>query len=237
MSAFVRLDTMRTQVRYRANLESQTAFITNAEINSYLNYWLRDLYDLVVQARGQDSVRKTQSISTVSGTASYSLASDFYQLLSVDATLGTNLVQTLRPYMEADRNRFQWVPGWSYSSPAFYRIIGSTALSGASPSSPSIKFIPTPSGVYTVTVNYVPTFTDLSSDSDTVESFNGWDLYAIFRTVADCQAKGEEDPSYAMGQAADIKQRIASLAGQKDAGNAERVHDIYAGDTYPWGIY
>lgn len=228
MASNVSFGTMVSSVLMRANMEN-SLFITAAEVREYLNYALADLYDLLVKARAQEFYRSTFTINTVNGTATYALPTDFYELTSVDITLGSNIVLTARPYMEAERNRFRWYPGWFYNQPVYYRLQGN-----------SIGFIPVPSGAFTVTLNYYPTFTKFATngtqDASTFDGVNGWEEYAVWKAAADCIAKEENDPAYALGKVAELRARIEGLAALRDAGNAERVHDV-TGDMTPWSGY
>lgn len=215
MSLAVPLSTMRTEVRRRANIENST-FITDAEIDALLNEGLNEVYDLLVQARAQEYKRSASTITTVAGTSAYALPSDFYELLSVDIQYGSNLVMSARPYAEFERNMYKWLPGWQLNAPVYYRLQGN-----------NINFIPVPSGAYSVTLNYYPAYTTLVNNSDTFDGVSGWEAYGIWFAVAACQSKHKTmDPSFAMGRVAELKRRIEGLAALRDAGNAERVHDV-----------
>ncbi|NBW08775.1 MAG: hypothetical protein EBR82_12200 [Caulobacteraceae bacterium] len=223
MASAQSLTNMILAVRRRANIESQVGFISDAEITEYLNYCLSDLYDQLVQAGGQPWYRNSYTFTAVNNTSAYSLPTDFYRLVSVDIALGGGLVISARPYMEAERNRFRWYyQGWFAGRPVFYRLLGN-----------QINFIPTPSGSYSITLNYYPTFTKLVSGSDTFDGVNGWEELAVWKAAAYCKAKGDEDPGYCEAQAAKLQERIDALAAQRDAENPERVHDVTV-DLYPW---
>lgn len=247
MSAPITLGAMLNSVRLRANLENQTGFIADAEIYEHLNYGIGELYDLLIAARAQEYYRNSISFNTTANQAFYSFSSigitDFYQLVSLDVQLGTNITISARPYMEAERNRFKWYPGWFYNMPVYYRILGGAVTSGSpaggSSANSGISFIPAPSGAFNVTVNYYPVFTPFatngSASSSTFDGINGWEEYAIWRATAACKAKGDEDPAFALSMLASMKERIQGLAASHDGGNAERVHDVTA-DYDPFGV-
>lgn len=224
MSSPVTLAQMILAVRRRANIESQTGFITDAELTEYLNYCCSDLYDRLVQAGGQEWFRKSSTFSTNSTTDTYTLPPDFYRLTSVDATLSTNIVLTCRPFMEEERNQYKWYPGWLYDRPVFYRLLGMN----------QIRFIPTPNGTFTIGLNYYPVFAKMVQQQDTFEGINGWEEEPIWRAAAYAKAKGEEDPSFAMARVQELQQRIDALAQTRDATGPERVHDVDGG-YLPWG--
>lgn len=223
MASTATLTNMILAVRRRANIESQTGFVSDLEITEYLNYCLSDLYDRLVQAGGQPWYRQTNTLTMVNGTASYALPADFYRLVSVDINIGNNVVVSARPYMEFERNRFKWFyQGWFSSRPIYYRLLGS-----------NINFVPVPNAAFTVTLNYYPAFTKLVNGSDTFDGVNGWEEWAIWRTAAYCKAKGDEDPSYCQQMAAELAARIDGIAQARDAENPERVHEVDA-DADPW---
>lgn len=230
MAASVTLSSMISSVRRRANIENQTSFISDAEITEYLNAGLSALYDMLVQAGGQPWYRASKTFSTSGNTAFYSFATigatDFYVMQSVDVQLGSNNVPTVsaRPYMEFERNRYKFYPGWTYATPIYYRIQDS-----------GINFIPGPSGTFAITLNYYPVFVHLVNGSDTFDGVNGWEEYAIWKAVADCRGKGDEDPSYALGKAKELELKIQSMSEQRDAGAPERMTETDS--DYGWGDF
>lgn len=224
MASSVKLKDMILSVRRRADIVSQTGFISDAEITEYLNYCISDLYDLLVQAGGQEFFRKTQKFTTNNNTDTYDLrivAPDFYRLISVDAYLSgdaspnSNIVLSVKPFMEEERNRFKWYPGWLYNRPVYYRLQGN-----------NITFIPAPSGNFTVGLNYFPEYHPLVSDNDDFDGINGWEEHAIWRAAAYCKQKGEDDPSFCMARVSELESRINALAQTRDSRGAERVNDV-----------
>lgn len=225
MAASVSLSEMILGVRRRANIENQTDFINDSELTEYINAGCQDLYDKLVQAGGQPWFRSTYTFTTVAGTSDYALPSQFYRLASVDIDMGGGLFISALPYMENERNKFRWFyQGWFAGRPVYYRMIGS-----------SMRFIPSPTGGYSVTLNYYPVFPKLSSGSDAFDGINGWEEYVIWLAVAACKAKSDEDPGFAMAEISRLNARIEALAAQRDAYGAERINDVYGDDWSPWG--
>src|SRR5579862_4928716 len=102
MSAPVKLATLIQEVRRRANLEYQVGFISDAEIASYLNYGLSEVYDMLVAVKGQEWFVASYVFATNLNTASYSLPGDIYQLMTVDVNLGNNITLSARPWMPSE---------------------------------------------------------------------------------------------------------------------------------------
>jgi hypothetical protein len=234
LSAPVAFSTLVLQAQRRANIDSEPGPVSTAEVRDYLNEGLTAFHDLLVGARGQEHCRKSQTFNTVAGTAAYPLASDFYELISIDIQLAPNQLLNAEPYMESERNAFKLYPawaGWFLSMPVFYRIQGTASDQNVSAvTEKTLNFIPTPQAAYPITVNYVwryPTFdTAGSQDTNLVNGVNGWELYAVWYAVAAIKNRLREDASFAMSKMAELKARIESLAPQNDAGRAERIRDV-----------
>lgn len=224
MASSVTLTSLIQSVRRRANIENQTAFIPDTEITEYLNAGLAALYDLLVQAGAQPWYRNSSTITTNGSSTSYPLPADFYEMQSVDVQLGQGGIPTItaRPYMEYERNRYKYYPGWLYGTPVYYRLQGQ-----------NINFIPAPNASFNVILNYYPIFTKLVSGGDTFDGVNGWEEYAIWKATADCKAKLEEDPSYALSMMEKLERKIQSMSEQRDTGAAERMTETDA-DGWPY---
>lgn len=237
------LSTMLTDVIQRANLENFVAesgtFISKPELRGYLNETIAELYDMLVEARGQEYYRKEYTFQTINNQPSYALPPDFYELISVDIFLAPNIVLTAHPYMESERNRFRWYPGWFYNMPVYYRLLGSQSATGAALMPARINFIPAPSAVYSITLNYIAAFrpflTDGTEDLYIFDGINGWEGFATWNVAAICLEKMQKDSSYARARAEEFKRRIQGLAADRDAGSPERPHDV-SSDYSPWGV-
>lgn len=242
MSAPVTLGAIVAGIQQRANIENFTGFISAAEVRGYANEELAELWDLLMSARAQEHMRRSSTITTVSGTSAYSIPTDMEQLISVDYQYAAGQYQAIRPYMESERNMFRFFPaaaGWYYGQPVYYRIQGATNLQGVSITQKQINFIPTPQAAYTVILNYYPVFvpfaTDGTADAQFFEGVNGWEGYAIWGAAATCKAKLKEDPSFCLGKKGEYRARIEELAAQNDAGQAERIQDVATYDYGWWG--
>lgn len=198
-------------VRQRAGMENST-FVTPAEITEYLNQELAELYWHLVTNEGQVHLRSSGSISVVAGTATYALSglTSFWQLQGVEATIN-GIVKTLRPFNEAERADLQ-LDGTIH--PVRYRIQGA-----------NIEFLPA-TETFTATVYFTPHQTRLATDSDTFDGYNGFEIAAIYGTVAQCLAKEESDPTFWEMRKDKVYAQIDALAARRDVGAPERVQDV-----------
>ena len=241
------LGTMVQQIATRANLTgfvpayptTGTALFSWAELRDLCNEIGAEYHDMLVSARAMEFFRKAFTIATVANVASYSLPDDFYELISVDIFIAPNQVLSARPYMEAQRNQFRWYPGWFYNTPVLFRLQGSPTTIAAVLQPGVINLTPQPGAVSTVVLNYIPTFrkwaTDGTEDAYEFDGVNGWEMFIVWKVVAYCLEKRLMDSSFAQARAEQVKQRIMDLAVDRDAGDAEVVHDV-AADYEPFGF-
>lgn len=226
----VQLINMTTEVRRRGNFETNdqaNAFATDAEIWALLNSYLDEFYDELINAKGPAYFRATpQAITTTPSQSSYPLASDFYKLISVDITWGLNIVRSCRPFEEAERNRFKWVPGWNYDCDVYYQIQGSVQDVTSPPSPKVIVFQPSPTSATAVTVNYCPTRPQLTNPIHQIDSINGWTDFAIYSAIADLKDKDEADSGPFRARAEVIRARIRGLADAVDLAEPARVQRV-----------
>lgn len=243
MSAPVAFSTLLLQLQQRANLENRVGFIPLAEQRSYLNEGLQEFHELVVAARGQGTFRRAQTFNALLGITDYPLAADFFAVDSVDIQLSPNQFLTATPYMEYERNAFRLYPafsGWYFGAPVYYRVIGSAAAENvAIVAEKVIRFMPAPQAIYPISVNYIYAFPifDLAgaNDANVLDSVNGWTQYAVWWAVSACKHKLKEDASFALGRMAALRSRIEALAGETDAGAAERIKDVTVDyDSITW---
>ncbi len=235
MAAAVTVGGMVTSVRRRTNLERNFNFIPDVEIVEYIDEFGAELYDLLCEVGGQEWFRKTWEIVTRAASGSdpgdtYPLPPDFLKLTSAEIVYAANVVQPIAPYMETERAAFTRLTGWNIGSPAWYRMLGKD----------KIRFIPQPGGAYTVNLNGYPiydrfaskvTYTDstnrtLLNGQASFDGINGWEAYVIWKVVATCQGKQKVDPSLALSRAAEMADRIRTMAQNRDMTNNERVQDV-----------
>lgn len=217
MAASRTLAQMRATVRQLADLENQTDWADDDELDERLNEWLQALYDKLISARGHEYYAKSTAVTLVGGTASYSLPSDFYELSAVIAT---------------DGSRYQDVHPWQSQELAglldFEQTVGSVTIYDyhyrIQAAQLEIRPKPTATG-HTLELRYIPSMTRLDADLDTFDGVNGWERYACLGAAVDFMNKEESDSSSLQMELRRIEARIDKLAGSRDAGHPERIQD------------
>lgn len=219
MARTVALSSLRTQIRQRADLEN-SEFVTDAELTTWINASATELYDLLVAAYGQDYYLTSDSISVVSGTATYALPADFYQMTGLDIPYNGQVL-TVRPFRWHERNRRSDLDGDLFN--LRYQIQGG-----------NLKFIPTPAATVTATLWYIPAFTSLAADDDTLDGINGWEEFVVIDCAIKARIKEEAGTTELERAKAYVLKRIEDMKGNRDSAEPMRVQDITSTDDSTW---
>ena len=149
MTDFVALNTLRDEARQHAD-QVNSEFVTDAELNGYLNNSWSELYDILVSKYQDDYFLTSTSITVTSGTSTYSLPSDFYKARGVDLNINDNQNTPLQRYTFADRTRDSLV---RYARDVKYRIQANNIVFAPSPSNntATLWYIPHPRKLQSVT--------------------------------------------------------------------------------------
>ncbi len=220
--ATLALSTIRQRCRERSDMEA-SQFITDDELNFYINQSIAELHDMLVQAYGSDYYVKNVTFQTVGQQEAYDLSTiitddDFYKLRALDARLNGDDWFTLQRFNFNERNRFQHFGVWDYLgiTNVRYRIVGN-----------ELRFVPIPDSTVDVRVWYVPRAATLVADTDTYNDFNGWIEYVIVDCAIKMLNKEESDVSVLLAEKQLLKRRIEEVANNRDASQPESIEDIY----------
>jgi hypothetical protein len=229
MATTMTLAELRTATRQRADMVN-SQFISDSELNSYINQSYFELYDLLVQKYGDDYYVASPYIFTTDGVNNFfSLPSDFYKLLGVDLALSNtnDSFVTIRPFNFGDRNR--------YAVPNFQSFYGVTNLRYRLKAN-QLWLTPIPGANQKIQIWYVPRLATLAIDSDTCDGISGWTEYVIIDAAIKCLQKEESDVSVLMAQKMAMIQRIQNAAENRDAANPSTVVDSqYTDFWWPTG--
>lgn len=262
--ALITMATLVARVRQAADLEGSDGPVTDAEIKGQLVLAIQRLYEMLIEARGQEYYRATMELDVTAGQSIYSLPSDFFQLLALfgadsrvmAATSATFIASDsgnsgrwglLRPFgmlelgtlLGANR-RDQW--GAQADRWPRYRLRGTQYPAGEAPPGfveQSIELRPAPTSGWTLRLEYLPAALASTSDSAVVQGINGWEEVVVLKVAAYCKAKQEQDVGYLVARVKEETDRIQALARARDAGSSEPgvidVCGILDGPAYPGG--
>ena len=225
------------RVRQRADMESND-FVSDLEVQTYINAGLAELHDILIQTYGQDYYVSNATFNTVAGTDTYPInsstsgpnISNFYKLRGMDAKVNGADYFTLRPFNFNERNVYQNWGSWSLLglTNIRYRMVGD-----------NIVFTPQPDNVTEVKVWFIPTAQQFDSatpatSTTTFADINGYAEYVVIDAAIKCLQKEESDVQVLMAQKTAMKRRIEEAANNRDAGSPLQVSDIYGENNYQW---
>jgi len=187
----VTLATLRQRIRQRANMEN-SQFVTDSEIDGYINDSIARLYDLIIDHRGEQYFESEQNITLTKGTSEYDLPSDFYKVVSLEDDSGFPIdTFNRRDYLHKSRH-------------IKYNIMNNKLKFNRNDYSGNVKLW------------YVPLAPTLSDDADTADFYNGWDRFVIVDAAIVCLNKEESDTSQLERELMTLERRIQNSSDKND---------------------
>lgn len=212
------LSLLEAEARKRADVESFDARHPSSDVRRYLNQGGTELRDIIIDVRGRSHFRKFpgHTIVTDGVNTRFALPTDFLRLIS--ARVAGSGGYTLSNFTTEEEPELR-DPGLSgCSSPTHYDYQPGY-----------LEILPLPTAGVTIVVDYIPLYTDLVNDDDTLsEAFNGWEEYVIVFAARCIAVKDElwELKRALDAELARLTARIQKLAAGRDAFRAERVKDV-----------
>ena len=216
MATFTESD-LRTRARRRADMENST-FVSDAEIQDYLNSSISELHDYMVKSY-EDYFVSEQTYSVPIATGGANLPDDFYKALGVDYDSG-GITSTLKAYSFSERN--------VYNTP--YAVIDRLAEPMYKVEGNKIKLIPNNSQSGTITLYYVPQATQFSSTVTEIENvIPGFEEYVVVATAIRMLMKEESDFRALENERQQLSSRIIRAISPRDASGSFSIRDVRKG--------
>lgn len=219
--ASVALKTIRDLARLYADSRPgggrKKKFIGDEPLNGLVNHALRELYELLVRARGHEYYETVDtSLTTATNVATVNLPADCFQLLSIALRWGTQDLEPLDA-LEAidDRAGFVRYGVWSRDAEKAFRMRGNV-----------IELFPTPKTATPLELRYVPNFTELTSDNATFDSINGWEKLVALRVALEMLTIGGDSTGAVEKLYEREFERVEGIAGERAAAHPKRVRDV-----------
>ena len=215
------LSDLRASARRYADMES-SAFVTDAEVDAYLNLGVRHLWALLFHEDIDRFVTDTE-ISTVSGTREYTLPDDFIsmRLVEVLASSGSEDAYPIKAYNLSEghtTNTGHFGSAYSMGESLRYAIYGQ----GLTGSGTRIRFDPDPGG-RTFRIWYVAAPPTLTADGDLFDGVLAWEEWVTLWAAEQMLIKEESDPSLLIRRRQEVTSIIRKVAGSRDVGSAHHV--------------
>jgi hypothetical protein len=223
--ASVTLLELRNRSRQRADMVN-SKFVTDAELNTYINASNAELYDLLINSRGENYFVLSYNFTTSINQDTYALPADFYKLMGVDFVTSSTQAITLKAFRWQERNRFR-EPFYNVRNyNLMYQVRGD-----------DLVFIPTPNGSQLIRLWYIPLPQELTLDTDSFNGINGYEEYVVIDAAIKMRVKEESPVEELLLAKESMRQRILSASAGRDSGEPARVVDTdsnYAGFRNLW---
>jgi hypothetical protein len=211
---------LRTDARLFADKRpgSDTSFVTETELTRLVNLKTRELYDMLIEARGSDYYANESTVAIVAGTTRYPLPVDFYQLASVTLEWNTSEHELMFPIGSVRQRTPYEAPNWlawTRNSPKGYRLRAS-----------QIEILPEPKSDVTARLQYAPVFIDMVADGDTFDGVNGWEKMIALGVALELMAIEKRTSATVAQMYAEQMARIESLKSERDAEAPKEVVDV-----------
>lgn len=206
----------------RSDTQGATDRHPRTEVLRHVNQGGAELWDLLIEARGPEYFQATtDDITTLASTTSYALNTDFYLL--INARLSGDYASPLVPFTAQEEAFLRDANASTASYPTHYQLRRTVA--GAN----SVVLLPEHGAGYTVKVDYVPQFTDLTDASNSLfDGINGWEAYVVDFAAREMAIKDEEWQLVGALEKnmAGLRSRILKLAPKRDMHRSRRVTDV-----------
>lgn len=223
------LKAVRDQVRQRCDMVGSN-FITDAELDGYINLSYFELYDILTTKFQDYNVSDPYIVNTATGTIqnnliSYTLPDDFYKLSGVDivqAQTGNNYAVTIKSFPWPERNKFLTpITTLYHVANVRYCLRGQKLVIA-----PAIQL-----GVW-LQIWYIPRAEALTDDASVIDGVSGWEEYIIIDAAIKCLQKEESDCSVLMKQKMDKLKAIEDAAANRDVASSKTMSDQLWSDYY-----
>ena len=220
--ASVTLSEFRERARERADMEN-SRFISDAELNRYINASVQELYDLLISSRGENYYISSSTFTTSTGTDTYALPSGMLKLMGVDFVKDAYSAYTLKSFRWQERNRYREPYYNNDSINLMYQIRGN-----------NLVFMPVPSGSNQIKIWYIPAATLLTQNTDSFDGINGWEEYVVIDAAIKMRVKEESSIEELLLAKQEMKQRILQASSGRDSTEPARVVDSESNTFRRW---
>ena len=196
---------LRTRSRERADAENDTDWVTDSELNQYINDSYKELYAMLLRSSLLRS--ETNQTITLTGATTYAVPADYLATLNVYRSENQTYVRLRRADLRDRPFGLGLIGGEAYE----YRVANGT-----------LELFPTP-GTGSYIHSYVPLPNTLALDGDLVDGVLGWDEFIVIDVAIKMKHKEGDDIRGLSFERERIKERIADEAALQEMTETYRI--------------
>lgn len=218
----VTLAQIRLRSREKADMVN-SKFIEPPEHLDLINESYFTWYDMIVSAFEDYFLEEPTEFVLAAGVSQFPLPADFYKLAGIDkaSDAGSDRFYPLRKTKWRERNRTEnSFSTYALSPITSYRIIKDKIL-----------FTPKDGALGSFKLWYIPVATPLVLETDSIDTYNGFENLLILDVAIKMLNKEESDPSMLMVERARIEKKMQDMLIDRDISGSERIEEV-DGDTF-----
>ena len=223
----ITLAQIRLRAREKADMVNSN-FIEDPEQLSYINKAYFAWYDVIVGAFEDYFLSEPTEFTLAAGVSQFPLPSDFYKLAGIDKSgdAGSDRFYPLRKSKWRERNRTEnSFSSYGRSPTTSYRIIKDKIL-----------FTPVGGVGGNYKLWYIPLATALVDETDSIDTYNGFEEMLILDVAIQMLIKEESDTSELRFEKVMEQKRMKDMLVDRDIGESERIEEV-GGDSFDGGGY
>jgi hypothetical protein len=200
-------------------------FVSDLEWNSYINYSISELRDILISKVGNDYFASSASISLLPNQDTYFLPLDFYKLLWAEVLGNDGYYYKIKRFEVTEKNHGRSPLNYFITDLKYRLRNGSIVFNTQKQTTAS-----------SVRVWYTPVLQELVSDGDTLDGFNGWDEFVVLKAARKALVKEETSTNELDQELAVMYARLESMGDNRDQGEPMRIYNNelrqYGGSYY-----
>lgn len=214
----VTLAQIRTRARQKADMENSN-YISAPELLNYINEAYYTWYDMIVAAFEDYYLDDPTEFTILPGAAAeIPLPADFYKLAGLDKSISASFDRfyPLKKTRWRERNRTEnSFSSYGLRPQTSYRIFKD-----------KIIFTPADGSDGAYKLWYIPTVTPLVLETDTIETFNGFENILIVDVAIKMLNKEETDASMLLLERQRLESKMQEMLIDRDINNGERIEEV-----------
>lgn len=221
---------LRTRVRKRADMEPPDDFVSDGEIDQYLQDWWETLYAYLVGKYENHFVKfatqaniadyTADAAGLTAGEKDYYFPQDFWKPLRISIGSTTAGVGPWNDLVRAELASEHYLNGNDRTAkPQYYILHGRIDYAQAGKRAEAFRLVPTPDAAYSMRIAYIP----IAPDIDHIAAFPGADAWLVRKAAIECLGKEESSVKELEASCEQILATIEATFIHKDAGQPQQV--------------
>ena len=227
MPATTTLAALRSYARQLSDMEDDAKFVTDEELNRYVNDGAAGYYDILIDADDAKLLAKNGGVLTKTGDFAWDMPNDFYRLVSLNWKSGQGYWEIL----PADTQDAAILSArWKNKRDAKYLLRVKSMVTGQM----ECMIYPKLEAPDRLAMSYIPLLHTLVDDTDTIASFGSWDSYIATYAALMMRRKQDLDISVLVYDLKEMEDNIRNAFEDIDIARPKTIRELNDPAMAPW---